>query len=135
MTQNNFLKSFSRAQVASIAATVVDLGLLVALVEWAGLWYVVATSLGATAGAVTNFWINRSWSFGSTRSRWEGQALRYALVSGGSLVLNTAGVFGLTEFVGTPYAGSKIVAALVIGWFFNYPLHRSFVFSQASTQG
>jgi len=134
VNQAPFLKTFSKAQLASIAATCVDFGLLVLLVELGGLWYVAATALGAAAGAVTNFSINRYWSFEASASRWEGQALRYALVSGGSLLLNTAGVFALTEGLGTPYQASKVVSALLVGWLFNYPLHRGFVFSSTSSQ-
>lgn len=134
MNQAPFWKTFSKAQLASIAATCVDFGLLLVLVECGKLWYVPATALGALAGAVTNFSINRYWSFEAAASRWEGQALRYALVSGGSLLLNTAGVFAMTEGLGAPYLASKVVSALLIGWLFNYPLHRGFVFSSTSSQ-
>ena len=124
----SFWVSFSRAQAASVAATLVDFGLLVLLVEGTGLWYVAATALGAFAGAITNFTLNRHWSFGAAGDEWGGQALRYALVSGGSLGLNILGVFLLTDGLGSPYAASKAITALLVGWFFNYPLHRGFVF-------
>lgn len=123
-----FWQSFSRSQVASIAATCVDFGLLVLLVESWGVWYVLATGVGALAGAMTNFLMNRYWSFEAGSSDWTGQALRYGLVSGGSLILNVAGVYLVTEAWGSPYAASKLLTALAVGWFFNYPLHRGFVF-------
>lgn len=129
-----FWKSFSRAQVASLVATGVDFGLLVLLVERAGLWYVAAATIGAFCGAVANFLLNRHWSFEAATLRWESQALRYGLVSGGSLLLNVAGVYGLTEVAGSPYAVSKLVTAVVVGWLFNYPLHRAFVFAEPSSQ-
>jgi len=128
MPARGFWQSFSRAQVASIAATLVDFGLLVLLVESWGVWYVLATGVGALTGAITNFLMNRHWSFEAGSSGWTGQALRYGLVSGGSLILNVAGVYLVTEAWGSPYAASKLVTALVVGWFFNYPLHRGFVF-------
>ena len=134
MKRPHFWTSFSRAQIASILATLVDFGLLVLLVEKAGLWYVLATSMGAAAGAATNFSINRYWSFEAGEAPWRKQAARYAAVSAGSLLLNTAGVYALTDGFGSPYPISKLVTALVVGWVFNYPLHRGFVFSSPSSQ-
>jgi putative flippase GtrA len=123
-----FWKSFSRAQIASFAATGVDFGFLILLVEKGGAWYVAATAAGAFLGAVTNFTLNRQWSFESTSERIHGQALKYALVSGGSLVLNSGGVWAFTEGTGISYLSSKILTSLLVGLFFNFPLHRYFVF-------
>src|SRR5271156_2479783 len=92
-----FLVSFSRSQVAASLATFVDFGLVFGLVEIFHVWYVVATATGAFAGAVTNFLLNRHWSFRATNRGWEGQAFKYALVSGGSLALNTGGVYLSTD--------------------------------------
>ena len=125
----SFWKSFSRAQTASITATIADFGFLVLLVEKGGVWYVWATALGALLGAVTNFVINRNWSFQSTSAGLNGQAFKYALVSGGSLALNSAGVYAFTDGVGISYVASKAVTSLLVGVFFNFPLHRYFVFT------
>jgi putative flippase GtrA len=126
-----FWKSFSRAQAASIAATVVDFGFLVLLVEKGGVWYVAATAAGAFLGAITNFTLNRHWSFKATSERVHGQVLKYGVVSGGSLLLNSGGVWAFTESTGISYLSSKIVTALLVGLFFNFPLHRYFVFKSS----
>lgn len=117
--------------MASVAATGVDFGFLVLLVEKGGLWYVAATAAGAFLGAITNFTLNRHWSFEATSDRVRGQALRYGVVSGGSLLLNSGGVWAITEGTGTSYVSSKIVTALLVGLFFNFPLHRYFVFKSS----
>ncbi|MBU6375861.1 MAG: GtrA family protein, partial [Bdellovibrionales bacterium] len=70
-------KSFSRAQVASVSATIVDFGALVLLVEGVGFWYVYATALGAFLGAWTNFTLNRNWSFQAQSQGLNAQALKY----------------------------------------------------------
>ena len=123
-----FWSSFSRAQLASVSATGVDFGFLLLLVEKGGVWYVAATAAGACLGAITNFLLNRHWSFKATSERVHGQALKYALVSGGSLLLNSGGVWAVTEGAGVSYVSSKIVTSLLVGLFFNFPLHRYFVF-------
>lgn len=121
-------KTFSRANATAFAATVVDVGTLAALVELAHLHYVPATSCGAVAGAITNFLLNKYWAFEHKHGRLYAQGVRYALVSSGSLLLNTFLVFCLTEFAGLMYLKSKAIAAIAVGWGWNYPLHRYFVF-------
>ncbi len=123
-----FWRSFSRAQVASVAATGLDFGFLVLLVEKGGVWYVSATAAAAFLGAITNFTLNRHWSFEATSERIHGQVFKYALVSGGSLLLNSGGVWAVTEGAGISYVSSKIVTSLLVGLLFNFPLHRYFVF-------
>ena len=123
-----FLASFSRSQVAASLATVVDFGLVFLLVELFKVWYVLATALGALAGAVTNFLLNRHWSFRAAHRAWHGQAVKYGLVSGGSLGLNTLGVYVATDGFGLHYAASVILVSLVVGFAYNFPLQRYFVF-------
>lgn len=120
--------SFGRAQASSLIATGVDYFGMVCLVEFAHVWYVAATAIGALGGAVSNFLLGRYWSFQATHGKTRQQALRYAVVSSGSLLLNSAGVYLITEFLSLPYPISRIITGLLVGVFFNFPLHRRFVF-------
>jgi putative flippase GtrA len=124
----SFLVSFHRSQVASLLATVVDFGSLVFLVELVHVWYVAATAIGAFLGALTNFMLGRHWSFKATHGAVHGQATRYAIVSGMSLLLNSAGVYLFTDLFGYKYTVSKLITAFLVGIFFNFPLHRRYVF-------
>lgn len=135
ITPSSIATSFTRSQISSLTATLVDFSILVFLVEICGLWYVTSTALGAFAGAVTNFLMGRHWSFRKTvnpdmtvNRELHAQIFKYALVSGASLGLNSFGVYVFTEHFGLMYAVSKMIVALLIGIFFNFPLHRSFVF-------
>ena len=123
-----FWHSFGRAQIAAFAATAVDFGTLFFATEILGVWYVFSTGLGAALGAVTNFALNRFWSFEATHVAWGPQAVRYALVSGGSLGLNMLGVYAFTDGLGLKYGLSKVITAVLVGLFFNFPLHRRYVF-------
>ena len=120
--------SLRRSQIASLSATLVDFGSLIFLVEAVHLWYVAATAIGAFLGAWVNFLLGRHWSFVANHESIHGQVLRYAAVSVGSLVLNSYGVYLLTEDFGLFYLFSKTITALLVGILFNFPLHRRFVF-------
>ena len=126
--QPSLIVSLRRSQIAAITATIVDFSSLIFLVEIGHVWYVAATAIGAFLGALVNFLLGRHWSFAAGHDGIHGQVVRYAAVSAGSLVLNSAGVYLLTEYFGSYYAVSKVITAVLVGLLFNFPLHRRFVF-------
>jgi putative flippase GtrA len=120
--------AFWRSQLVAAMATAVDFGTLIFCVEVLGLWYGFGTVLGALFGAATSFWLGRVWSFKATEEQAHKQAVRYALVSAGSLILNFLGVVALTELAHFKYWVSKAVVSLLVGTLYNFMLHRFFVF-------
>ena len=123
-----FILTFIKAQGASMAATATDYGLIFVLTEVFQVWYVASTAIGAFAGAVVNFLLNRHWTFQTQSERLQGQAIRYTLVSAGSLALNAGGVYCLTEFFHIHYGIPVVLVSVLVGFFFNYPLHRNYVY-------
>jgi len=128
MTRVPFWKSFGRAQVSAAITTAVDYGRFFFSVEVLGLWYVIATAIGAILGAITNFTLNRFWCFEATHRRVGRQAVRYALVSSGSLLLNMMGVYAFTDGIGLKYGYSKVLTSITVALLFNFPLQRRYVF-------
>lgn len=120
-----------RHQAASIASTAVDFGTLALLVERFGVHPVPATALGALAGAVFNFTLARRWIFRDHDGAAASQALRYALVSGASLGLNTLGEYALVTQLGLHYLASRAFVAVVVSLGWNFPMHRRVVFPRA----
>lgn len=138
------LKALCTAQLA----TLVDFVLTVLLASVAGIYYVVATSVGAVAGGVTNCMMNYRWVFpGSNRSKWQ-IAVRYFLVWSTSIALNVLGTYLLTEnlkgqswvvsLMGTRadylYVVSKVLVAVLVALLWNYQMQRSYVYSQKETK-
>jgi putative flippase GtrA len=124
----SFFSTFSKSQVSSLTASAVDYGTLFLCTEVFHVWYVIAVAAGAFLGAVFNFFINRHWSFQAAHRAFGPQAGRYALVSTGSLLLNTCGVYLVTEYAKVHYAISVVIVSLLVGFLFNYPLHRYYVY-------
>jgi putative flippase GtrA len=121
-------KEFLLAQIAAFIGTAVDFGVVIFLTEFFGIWYVISNAIGATYGAVTNFFLGRNWVFLSTKNKVSHQAFRYFLVATGSMILNTLGVYLLTEFTSLNYIYSKIIVAVIIAFTFNFLLQKYFVF-------
>lgn len=124
----SILVSFTRYQLVAILATGVDFVMLVFLTEIFGLWYLFSTITGATFGAITAFLLGRYWVFQSKEDKIHNQAFRYVIVAAGSVFLNSAGVYLLTDIVGLQYMISKVITAVIVGISYNYLLSRHFIF-------
>jgi putative flippase GtrA len=122
------LRTFARHQVGALVATGVDFGVMVALVEGFEVSPVAATAVGASAGALTNFTLGRTWIFGSRSGSVPGQAMRYALVSAASAAWNALGEHIVHDIAHVRYVLARALVALAVGLLWNFPMHRHFVF-------
>lgn len=120
--------TYLRSQFVALTATASDFALTIFLKEIIGIWYLSAVGFGAAVGALVAFWLNRNWVFKSKRNSVRIQAFRYAVVAAGSWVLNTGGVYLLTESLDISYLYSKIIVSILIGLSYNYILAKRFVF-------
>lgn len=125
-TYNKF--EFARAQIAAMLGTSVDYIVVICLTELVGVWYIYSNIAGATLGAITNFLLGRYWAFQATDDNISNQAFRYSIVSLGSLLLNTAGLYFLTEFTPLNYVVSKMIVGLIIAVTYNYLMQKFFVY-------
>lgn len=128
--KSSFFGSLSRAQVASLIATATDNAAYVLLNEKLMVWYLTAAITGAALGALVHFTISRFWVFKAKERTIPRQAWRYILVSSGSLLLNAGGVWMFTELFGIYKHISKGLTAVLVGLFYNFVLHRYFVFNK-----
>ena len=121
---------FQRAWFASAVATVVDYGTFTVLVEVVGIYTGTSRALGALLGAITNFTLNKVYTFKTRQNSVLVEVPRYAAISLTSLLLNTVGVILLTEGLRwNPLVAAALVGVLVsLCW--NLPLHRIFVFRE-----
>ena len=114
--------------MAAFIGTAVDYAIFFILKDLFGIWYVYANIVGATFGAITNFLLGRYWAFDSKTDKITHQAFRYALVSTGSLLLNTAGLYLLTEYTALSSTISKVIAGILVAVTYNYLMQKYFVF-------
>ena len=119
---------FVRAHVASGIASGLEWLLVTGLVL-AGVHYLVAAAAGAVTGAATDFSLKRYWAFGRTHREGFGrEGLRYVAVSLASLALNLAVAYVLVDWLAVRPIPGVIGASILVGFGWNYPLHRIYVF-------
>lgn len=131
MVHESSVHLFGRHQLVSLMATAIDFSVMVAAVSLLHLSPVTGTMIGATCGAITSFSLGRQWAFAAHHGHPGRQALRYALVSVGSLGWNTLGEWLLAIVAGLHFVLARAIVSLVIGWVWNFPMHRHFVFPRA----
>lgn len=119
-----------KAQAASLVSSAVDFLVTIALVEGLHRWYVLATVLGNMAGGLTNFYLGRLVVFEAASRSAQAQGARYFITWLGSMLLNAAGLFVLTRWLGLHYIVSKTLVSLLVGVGFNYFMQLHFVFKK-----
>ena len=134
--------TFLRAQVSSLSASFTDFLVTIVLANVFNLFYVYATFIGSICGGVTNCIVNYRWTFKAMDVKKRYVAIRYVLIWGASILLNTSGVYFMTEllrkipllmkvpdfFYDNIFIISKIIVSLLIGFVWNYNMHRFFVY-------
>ena len=121
-------KLLIKHQAGALVSTSVDLGTMAVVVELGLMAPEPATAFGAALGAICNFTLGRRWIFAATGGSLGPQMLRYALVSGTSLLLNTAGEGVLYRWLGVQYFLARVLVSIVVSVLWNYPMHRRYVF-------
>jgi putative flippase GtrA len=119
-----------RHHTAALIATAADYLTMVACVELAGIGPVPATALAALVGGITNFTINRHFTYHATQVPVGTQVWRFALVSGSSLGLNTAGEALFHNVLGVQYLLARVIVSTIVSNGWNYPMLKYFVFKQ-----
>ena len=126
-----WLYNLFRHQAAGVIATTVDFGVTILLTETFLVWYGYSNATGAFSGAVVNFFISSFWAFKGSQNKLKNQMYKYALVSVGSLILNTLLVILFTDSVfHFDYRLSKFITAVLIAWTYNFLLMRNYVFKK-----
>jgi len=122
------IKTFTKAQVASLVASSVDFLVTWLLIRQLEAPPVAGSVTGTICGGVTHFLISRNWAFSAQEKKWTGQLTRYVLVWIGNLILNASGVWLLFHVAGWNVWPAKIVTAIGIAVFYNYVLQKRYVF-------
>ena len=133
---------FLRAQLSAQFATLADFILTYVCFEWLGIYYVLATSIGAITGGIINCVINYKWAFATKDCQFKWVFFKYILVWVGSFLLNVGGVYLLVELLkhhtylwerasGFYLIIAKIIVSVLVSVGWNYVLHRYFVFQDA----
>lgn len=121
------LKQFAKFASAGAVGTALHYLILVALVDFLLFPPTLGTTLGALAGATMNYWLNRSYTFRSTRSH--GAALpRFMMLAGVGIALNAL-IVGIATKAGLHYLVAQVIATCGV-LVMNFFVSRTWIFRQ-----
>ena len=128
MTKNKTVTQAAKYLVVGGTCTIVDMGLLYVLTEYAGIYYVLAAALSFTTGVTLNYFMCTGWIFEESKIKNKGvEILLYFVISIIGLLINVAGIWLLTNFLALHFMLSKFLATvLTLIWNFcsrKYLLH------------
>lgn len=118
MAERGVGRQFAAFSGVGIVAALVHYGLLVGLVEGAGVAPVPATLAGYIAGGIVSYLLNRRLTYASERPHAEA-GWRFAIVAGVGFLLTWGLMHVFTERMGLPYLPMQVVTTgIVLFWSF-----------------
>jgi putative flippase GtrA len=126
------LRQFVKFTGVGFVSAIGHYGLLIALVQIAGVSAVPASAAGALLGAWINYTLNYHFTFRSSKRHREA-ALKFAAVASVGLVLNTVFMWIGVELLAAHYLLSQVVTTgLVLIW--SFAGNRYWTFQSAGTR-
>ena len=114
--------------MVGVIATLVDIGTLYAVTEYAGVFYLVSNGIAFSLGLATNYGLCVRFVFKERKLK---NAFMEFIIYGGiglaGLVLNTILLWFFTDTLGIYYMISKGVAVIIV-FMFNYFLRKRLLF-------
>ena len=126
------MKIFVRAQSVAVLATTIDFLAYTIFAKLVGLPFGVSAFSGALVGGIVGFYFGRVWAFTATDRCIRRQGIKYLLVCLVSAFLNGFLVEIFTSWLIINFMLARILASIMVGVGFNYPLHKYFVFSKSN---
>jgi len=122
------LRKILRFALVGLSGIVVNTGILWALTERAGLYYLYSSAVAIETSIITNFLLNDFWTFGGESGHRMGRRiyrfLSFEAVSLGGLVVNMAVLFIGKEIFGIYYLVANLLGILA-GFIWNYLVNRN----------
>ena len=123
-----------RFGLVGLSGIFVNMGLLYALTEIAGLYYLVSAAIAIELSIVNNFIWNDVWTFKSAGDlRFERKVQRFAsfqAVSVGGLAINMVVLYLLADIAGVYYLVANL-AGILIAFAWNYGVNRHYTWMRA----
>ncbi len=122
--------SLIRCAGSSLAAVVLEFGLLSLLVSVLHVFYLAGAALAGALHFGVNFLLNRHWVFRAAHRRAWPQLVRHGLVAGGGSLSCLTLLWAFVHGVHLPYQLGWAIAGTLAFLVWTYPLHQGYTYRQ-----
>jgi putative flippase GtrA len=128
----HLLAAFGRKHVlwfffVGVVSSLVDIGVLYALCEYGGMWYVPAAGFSYCCGILVSYSLNKILTFHDRTRNYLSQFTTFAAISLSCLMVNVTIIWVLVELAVLNYLAAKVIAT-VCAFFWNYYGQSRFTF-------
>ena len=120
-------QQFFRFCVVGTLGAIIDIGGLYVLVEFFGIYYLLAAAISFIFAVINSYFLNKYWTFQNKNNQHAKQFIIFLLVSVIGLLINLGAMYVLTEWVGFWYLLSKAIAAIIV-LFWNFLMNKYVTF-------
>lgn len=113
--QEHFLWFF----IVGVISSLVDIGLLYALCEYGGIWYIPAAVVSYCCGILVSYSLNKILTFHDRTRNYLSQFTTFAAISFSCLMVNVTIIWILVELAALNYLVAKVIAT-ICAFFWNY---------------
>ena len=110
------------------SGVLVNLAVLAALTELAGIYYLASFAVAFMCAATNNYWWNKLWTFKGRATAKLGY-LRYLTLTSVTLLLDEALLYAFTEWCGIWYVASATIAIMIV-FVIRYLASKRFIWSE-----
>jgi putative flippase GtrA len=114
-----------------ILSSLIDIGLLVILCSYFGIWYLPAAAVSYCCGIVVSYILNKFFNFHDPDQHYLSQFTTFAVISVSCLFVNLCIIWICVEIFSLNYLVGKIVATLC-AFFWNFNGQRRFTFREGT---
>jgi len=117
--------------LVGIVSSLIDIGLLVLLCSYLGIWYLPAAAVSYCCGIVFSYLLNKYFNFHDPDRHYLVQFTTFAAISVSCLLVNLCIIWLCVEVFSLDYLTAKVVATFC-AFFWNYHGQRQYTFPRAN---
>jgi putative flippase GtrA len=114
-----------------IVSSLIDIGLLVLLCSYLGIWYLPAAAVSYCCGTVFSYFLNKFFNFHDPDRHYLVQFTTFATISVSCLLVNLCLIWVCVEVFSLNYLTGKVVATLC-AFFWNYHGQKQYTFHKGN---
>ena len=122
-------QQFFKFCVVGTMGAIIDIAGLYILVEFVGVYYLLAATMSFIVAVINNYFLNKHWTFRNKSENNAKQFIGFLLVSIVGLLINLGAIYALTEWLVIWYLLSKAIASIIV-LFWNFFMNKYVTFKK-----